>query len=43
MVYGTTESFQVDILFHEYKNKNTRGQRKFEVLIIDEVDAMFID
>lgn len=43
VVYGTPSSFQVDILFDEYKRKGTRNKRPFDVIIIDEVDLMFID
>jgi preprotein translocase subunit SecA len=43
IVYGTPHSFQVDILLHDYKKRGTRGKRPFQVLIIDEVDSLFID
>lgn len=43
VVYGTTSSFQGDILRHEFKNDGCRGGRGFGVVIIDEVDNMLID
>jgi preprotein translocase subunit SecA len=43
IVYGTPYNFQVDILLNDYKKKGTRGGREFSVLIVDEVDSMFID
>ena len=43
IVYGTPHSFQVDILFEEYKRRGTRNNRPYEVLIVDEVDSMFVD
>lgn len=42
-MYGTPHLFQCDILFDEYMKRNSRGGRKYDVLIVDEVDSMFID
>lgn len=35
VIYGTPHSFQVDILFDEYKKKGTRCKRPYSVLIVD--------
>ncbi len=43
IVYGTPFSYQVDLLFDEYKKRFTRNGRPYDVAIIDEVDSMFID
>jgi preprotein translocase subunit SecA len=43
VVYGTPHSFQVDILIDEYKLRGTRNKRPYQVVIVDEVDSMFID
>lgn len=43
IVYGTPLYFQGDILRHEYHHLDTRVSRGFEVVIVDEVDSMFID
>jgi preprotein translocase subunit SecA len=42
-VYGTPFSYQVDLLFDEYKKRFTGNGRPYDVAIIDEVDSMFID
>ena len=43
IVYGTVYSYLRDILFDEYKNLNTLNKRKPGVLILDEIDSMFIN
>ena len=43
IVYGTPHLFQVDILLNDYKKRKTRCGRPFQVLIVDEVDSMFVD
>jgi len=43
IVYGTSKQFQFDILRHEFSLLNTRDNRRFDVIIIDEVDSMLID
>jgi len=35
IVYGIPSSFQVDLLFDEYKKKNTLNGRPYDVVIID--------
>ena len=43
VVYGDVSNFQYDYLRHEYELFGTRGDRKFGVIIADEVDSMLID
>ncbi|CAF0774599.1 unnamed protein product [Didymodactylos carnosus] len=43
IVYGTCSQFQFDILRHEYSLLDTRKDRGYDVVIIDEVDSMLID
>jgi len=43
IVYGTIGEFQGDILRTECQGKDIRGDRKFGVIIVDEVDSMFYD
>ncbi|XP_076334637.1 uncharacterized protein LOC143238369 [Tachypleus tridentatus] len=43
IVYGTSSSFSADILRQEFELKEVRGQRKFDVLIADEIDFMLVD
>lgn len=45
VVYGTANSFQGDVLHHEYSLLEMRGNRRFaeSCAIIDEVDSMFVD
>lgn len=43
IVYGTPFSYQVDLLFDEYKKRGTRNSRPYDVAIVDEVDSMFVD
>ena len=43
IVYGTVHSFLVDILKDEFMREETLCKRKPDILIVDEVDSMFID
>jgi len=43
VVYGDTLSFQADYLRAVFKGDDVRGTRKFEAVIVDEVDSMLID
>lgn len=43
VVYGTAGDFQGDILRTEFSGLDLRGQRGFEVVIVDEVDSMLYD
>ncbi|PWA24672.1 hypothetical protein CCH79_00016163 [Gambusia affinis] len=43
VVYGTVCTFAADILRQEFEKKTTRGQRKFDCVIVDEVDYMTLD
>ncbi|CAD8123724.1 unnamed protein product [Paramecium sonneborni] len=43
IIYGDTNSFQADILRHEYSELGTMGNRQQGYIIIDEVDSMLID
>ena len=43
IVYGTFLDFEGDLLDEISSGKKIRGDRKFEIIIIDEVDNMFID
>jgi len=43
IVYGCPGTFQGDLLRHEFENQNTRGERKYDTVIVDEVDNMLID
>jgi preprotein translocase subunit SecA len=43
IVYGDASNFQFDLLRHEYKEENTRGERAYQTVIVDEVDSMLID
>ncbi|XP_075695920.1 uncharacterized protein LOC142662002 [Rhinoderma darwinii] len=43
IVYGTVENFAADILRQEFEKKTTRGQRKFDIAVVDEVDYMTLD
>ena len=43
IIYGDTSQFSSDIIRDEFKFIQTRGQRKCDVVIIDEVDNMCID
>src|SRR3990167_2178098 len=43
IVYGDVGNFQFDLLRHEYKGYETRAERQYDVVIVDEVDSMLID
>ena len=43
ILYGDSTNFQADILYHEYRLYGTRGDRKFQLAIVDEVDSLLID
>ena len=43
IIYGDSTNFSADILKQEYEFIPTRKDRKFDVVIIDEVDNMCID
>ncbi len=43
IVYGEVAQFQFDALRDEYMQLGTLAGRKFEVVIVDEVDSMLID
>ncbi|CAF3707211.1 unnamed protein product [Adineta steineri] len=43
IVYGTAGQFQFDILRDEFSLLKTRGDRPYDLVIIDEVDSMLID
>ncbi|MCX7117327.1 MAG: hypothetical protein NTW94_05395 [Legionellales bacterium] len=43
IVYGDISSFQRDVLQEKFFNKKTRNNRRFETVIVDEVDSMLLD
>ena len=43
IVYGDVSQFQFDTLRDEYSGLKTLGERKKELVIVDEVDSMLID
>ena len=43
IVYGDTTQFSADILLQDYEFIRKRGERGYDVVIIDEVDSMCID
>lgn len=43
VVYGIPFTYQVDLLYDEYKRKGTRNNRKYDSAIVDEVDSMLVD
>ena len=43
IVYGDPSSFEADILQWEFREKGGRGDRKFDCVIVDEVDSICID
>ncbi|XP_078533262.1 uncharacterized protein LOC144819164 [Lissotriton helveticus] len=43
IVYGTVGNFAADILRQEFEKYKTRGDRTFDIAIVDEVDYMTLD
>ena len=43
IVYGDAHNFQADILSDEYMLEGTRNNRGYDVIIVDEIDSMFVD
>ena len=43
IVYGDTHNFQADILSDKYILENTRNGRDYDMIIVDEIDSMFVD
>ncbi|XP_062704579.1 uncharacterized protein LOC134286896, partial [Aedes albopictus] len=43
IVYGTASDFQADVLRTEFLGNDCRGNRKHQVIIVDEVDSMLFD
>ena len=43
IVYGTVSSFSADILREEFEMRKVRGNRGFQVAIIDEMDMLMMD
>ncbi len=43
IVYGTAEDFQADIINTKFYQRDTRGDRGFGVVLVDEVDSMLYD
>ncbi|KAK3546548.1 hypothetical protein QTP70_026928, partial [Hemibagrus guttatus] len=43
VVYSTVGTFAADTLKQEFEKKVTRGDRKFELVLVDEVDYMTLD
>ena len=43
ILYGTFEDFEGDLLYEMSYFKKTRGDRPFDIIIIDDVDIAFID
>ena len=43
ILYGTVGSFAGDILQSNFAKKNLRSERRFDLVIVDEVDSMLID
>ncbi|CAF4009527.1 unnamed protein product [Rotaria sp. Silwood2] len=43
IVYGNSSQFQFDILRNDFSLLNTRKNRPYDIVIIDEVDSMLID
>ncbi|XP_062850629.1 uncharacterized protein LOC134312545 [Trichomycterus rosablanca] len=43
VVYSTVETLAADTLKQEFEKKTTRGERGFEMVLVDEVDYMTLD
>ncbi|XP_026995059.1 protein translocase subunit SecA [Tachysurus fulvidraco] len=43
VVYGTAQDFAGDWLRHRFQRENVRPDRKFECVIVDEVDSLMLD
>jgi preprotein translocase subunit SecA len=43
VVYGDAHNFQADILSDKYMLEGTRNNREYDVIIVDEIDSMFVD
>ncbi|KAM6902416.1 uncharacterized protein FYW49_016040 [Xenentodon cancila] len=43
VIYGTVSTFAADILRQEFEKKRTRGDRKCDCVVVDEVDYMTLD
>lgn len=43
IVYGTVGNFSADILREEFEQKRIRNGRRFDVVIVDEVDMLMLD
>ncbi|XP_060731367.1 uncharacterized protein LOC132849154 [Tachysurus vachellii] len=43
VVYSTVGTIAADILKQEFEKKTTRGDRRFEMVLVDEVDYMTLD
>ncbi|KAL6491314.1 hypothetical protein MHYP_G00016590 [Metynnis hypsauchen] len=43
VVYSTVGTFAADTLRQEFEKKTTRGERSFEMVLVDEVDYMTLD
>ncbi|KAM9500521.1 uncharacterized protein Hap1MRO34_003807 [Clarias gariepinus] len=43
IIYSTVGNFAADTLKQEFEKKTTRGDRRFELVLVDEVDYMTLD
>ena len=43
VVYGTVSSFAGDILRQEFEQERTRESRRFDAIVVDEVDMLMLD
>ena len=43
IVYGTVSKFSADILWQEFEQKQVRSNRRFDAVIVDEVDLLMLD
>ena len=43
IVYGTVSNFSADILWQEFEQKQIRSNRRFDAVIVDEVDLLMLD